>query len=718
MKHKIIFALLLLFAFHTGLRAQTKELTLEDIFTKGYTFLPENLSQLNWIPNTNQFYYVSKGADAALMVADVSATDFKPVLTLKELQEIVSKMKGEAPAFPMINFIDGNSFWCMAGKTLLVIKIKEKAASPIAKLDDQCENFDVNSESMNLAYTKGNNLFVQKNQTEIQVTNESNPQIVSGKTTHRSEFGINKGTFWSPKGSLLAFYQSDETPVTDYPYVNFTTKPATLEAGDYPMAGMNNSVVKIGVFNVETKKTVWLETGEPKDQYLSNITWSADEKTIFVAQINRDQNHNRTFLYDASTGKQIKMLFEEKDFQYVQPMNGALYLPNNPQQFLWLSRRDGWNHLYHYDVNGKLIGQLTKGEWEIIDFVGFDKEGKFAFYVSNQDAPIERHLCKVEIATGKITKLTSKAGSHDLAKVSSDGKYFLDVYSAMNIPNEIALCDENGTAVKSLVTAKNPFADYKIGKIDMGKIKSKDGVDLYYRLITPPNFDKAKKYPVLVYVYGGPHSQLVQNHWESFGTTLWLQYMAAKGYVVFTLDNRGTDYRGEQFEQATFLQLGKVEIDDQLTGLDYLKGLGYCDMEKVGVFGWSYGGFMTTSLMLRAADHFKVGVAGAPVIDWKLYETVYTERYMDTPQTNEKGFEEANTLNHVGKLKGKLMLIQGTSDDVVVWQHTIQFVEAAIAKQKQIDYFIYPGHHHGVTGPARWHLFTKITNYFEDNLKK
>jgi dipeptidyl-peptidase-4 len=389
-------------------------------------------------------------------------------------------------------------------------------------------------------------------------------------------------------------------------------------------------------------------------------------------------------------------------------------VPNNPGQFVWVSERTGYDHLYLYDTKGKLIRPLTKGDWMVTDILGFSKDGKQLFYSSTAESPLERHSYSVNLKNAKTTRLTQDKGMHS-ASLSPDGKYILDNYSNQATPRKIQVLGTDGKLKQTLLTAKNPLTDYALGETTITILKAEDGTGLYTRMITPPNFDKNKKYPVVVYVYGGPHLQLITNNWLG-GANLWMHLMAQKGYIVYTMDSRGSSARGLAFEQAPFRQMGTVEMADQLRGVEYLKSLPYVDANRMGMHGWSYGGFMTTTLMLRSPDTFKVGVAGGPVIDWKFYEIMYTERYMDSPEQNKEGYEQANLLNHVKNLKGKLLMIHGTADDVVVWQHSLSFLKKAVDEGILLDYFVYPGHPHNVRGKDRVHLMRKITQYLDDNL--
>jgi dipeptidyl-peptidase-4 len=481
------------------------------------------------------------------------------------------------------------------------------------------------------------------------------------------------------------------------------------------MAGMKSEEVLVGIYDIKTSNITYLQTGEPVEQYLTNIAWSPDEKFIYIAVLNREQNHMKLNKYDISDGKFVSTLFEEKSDKYVEPLQPMKFLPNDPSKFIWQTRKDGYSHLYLYGVDGKEISQITKGNYEVAEVYGFTADGNDLIIKANKETPINFDIYRVNIATGAMIRISKDAGTHS-AIVSADGTYIIDNYSSTKVPNEYVIYDIKGKKINTILSSKNPLADYKLGDMRIGTLKANDAqTDLYYRIILPPDFDPAKKYPAIVYVYGGPHAQLVTDDWMG-GAGGWDFYMAQQGYIMFTLDNRGSANRGAAFENIIHRNLGVVESQDQMTGIEYLRSLGYVDMERIGVHGWSYGGFMTTSLMTDHADVFKVGVAGGPVINWELYEIMYGERYMDMPSENAEGYANANLLNKVEKLKGRLMLIHGTSDPVVVWQHSLNFVDKCVEKKVLIDYMVYPGHEHNVRGYDRIHLMRTVTRYFEDNL--
>lgn len=577
----------------------------------------------------------------------------------------------------------------------------------------EAENTDMSETSGFLAYTIENNVYVSDGKKHHIITSDRDKGIVNGQSVHRNEFGIHKGTFWSPAGNKIAFYRMDETMVTDYPIVDITARVAELKSIKYPMAGMQSHHVTLGIYDVNSEKTTFINTGEPKEQYLTNISWSPDQRFIFIAVLNRDQNHMKLNQYDASTGNFVKTLFEEKNDRYVEPQNPMLFVPGSNDRFIWQSERDGYNHLYLYDLTGKLIKQLTSGNWIVNSLKGFDEGAKGIFYTSTEASPIEEQLYYVDLASGKRQRLTLESGMHSPV-VSPDGKFFISSYSSIDTPRAVVLKNVKSGKTRKLFESPNPLKDYKLGEMSIFTIKADDNTELYCRLIKPINFDSTKKYPVFLYVYGGPHTQLVNNVWMSGG--LFLQYMAQKGYVVFTLDNRGSSNRGFNFESIIHRQIGKVELADQMKGVEYLKSLPYVDANRIGVNGWSYGGFMTMNMKLSYPDVFKVAAAGGPVTDWKYYEVMYGERYMDTPEQNPEGYKAANLNEKADKLDGKLLIIHGGIDNTVVWQHSQVFLKACIDNKKQVDYFVYPTHEHNVGGIDRAHLFRKIAEYFDQNL--
>ena len=565
-----------------------------------------------------------------------------------------------------------------------------------------------------------------RNNETHQLTTDGSREIVYGETVHRNEFGINKGIFWSPDSSRVAFYRMDQSMVADYPQVDIVPRIAELVPDKYPMAGETSHQVTVGVYDMKTAKTIYLQTNagsasadaqdDNRPVYFTNIAWSPDSKTIYMFELNRDQNDCRLVSYDAATGRRTAELYRETSPKYVEPMHPIRFLPWDDNLFVMQSQRDGYNHLYLYNKEGKLQRQLTSGKWVVMDVLGFNEKAKSIIIASNEANPIQRNCYAVSVKTGKRKPLDNGRGWHE-AMLSEKGESLLDYVEEPDLPRMIVATDTKTGRQTTLFTAPDPWAEYEQPRFECGSIKAANGTtDLYYRMVKPADFDPSKRYPTVVYVYGGPHAHNVDASWH-YGSRSWETYMAQKGYIIFILDNRGSENRGRDFEQVTFRQLGQVEMQDQMKGVEFLKSLPYVDADRMGVHGWSFGGFMTISLMTNYPDVFKVGVAGGPVIDWKWYEVMYGERYMDTPQTNPEGYEKTSLLGKAKDLKGKLQIITGYNDDTVVPQHCLTFLAECIKTGTQPDFFVYPGQPHNMRGHQSVHLHERITQYFEDYLK-
>ena len=588
---------------------------------------------------------------------------------------------------------------------------------------------DWNKASRAVAYVKDNQLYVRDaDNKEHQLTTDGSSSVVYGSAVHRNEFGITTGTFWSPDGQKLAFYRMDQSKVTDYPQVDIDTRIATCKPDKYPMAGGNTHHVTVGVYDLTTGQTTYLNTPNGSVSgdsiatsvpYLTNIAWGPDSKTIYLFELNRDQNDCRLVSYDAATGNRLAELDRETHDKYVEPLHPIQFLPWDNGKFILQSQRDGYNHLYLYSKDGKLIKQLTSGPWVVQEVLGFNTKQKSIIIAANKYHPLHRWLYTVSVKDGKIRELVNTDGVHR-GSLSETGAFLVDNWSNPTTPRCIDLIStaSGGSAARTrLLTASDPWDGYQQPIFECGQLKAADGMtDLYYRMVKPHDFDPAKKYPTVVYVYGGPHAHNIEASWHWYSRS-WETYMAQKGYIIFVLDNRGSENRGRDFEQATFRQLGQIEMQDQMKGVDYLRTLPYIDTDRIGVHGWSFGGFMTISLITNYPDVFKVGVAGGPVIDWKWYEVMYGERYMDTPQANPEGYEKTSLLSKAKNLKGKLQIITGYNDDTVVLQNCLSFLKACIEAGTQPDFFVYPGELHNMQGHASVHLHERITQYFEDYLK-
>jgi dipeptidyl-peptidase-4 len=693
-------------------QAQVKTISLDEaVMQQNRAFRADKLQGFQWIPNTTSYVYYTD-TFTKMMTANTKDNKATEWITLVDInKELGTKLK----SFFGMAFIDATTLLIVDGTNYYTYNTSSKVGKLIQTTTDSQENATFDANHQNLAFTEKNNLyFYTKNKEKVTVTNEKNEAIVSGQFFARNEFGIKEGIFWSPKASFLAFYQKDQSEVADYPLLDITETPGKLESIKYPMIGQKSEKPKVGIYNLASKKTVFISPKGNSDDYLTNLSWSSDEKYVLIAELNRGQNDMSLNVYDATTGAFVRTILNEKNDNWVEPEHEAFFPNSKSNNFVWFSEKDGYQNLYYYSIEGKLIKQLTANKFPAREILGANPAGTELYFTATGENPTNMLAYKVDLK-GKQTLITKDQGVHTVS-IANDGTWFFDEFSNHTTPSKSLLYDKTGKAT-TLLVSKNKYDGYVMGSAEIKTIKAADGTtDLYTRLIKPSNFDPAKKYPVLVYVYGGPHAQMITNSYLD-GANLWMYWMAEQGYLVFTVDNRGSDNRGFAFESVIHGRLGVNEMDDQLKGVEYLKSLPYVDGNRLAVHGWSFGGFMTTSLMLRKPDTFKVGVAGGPVTDWKYYEVMYGERYMDTPAENPKGFEEASTLNYVKDLKGKLLLIHGTSDDVVVMQNNFALIKKFVEAQKQVDFFAYPMHKHNVIGKDRVHLMTKVLNYIIENNK-
>ncbi len=691
--------------------AQLKQLTLEDAVTQqGRNFRADKFLGFQWVPNTSRYVYL---ADSGRKLMSAGSNDAKAV-ELVSLADVNKAIGAELRSFATVQWRNDRAFWVTDGKQYYEYDTQSKTGRKVLSIPEGAENAEFDESGSNLAFTDKNNLYILKNGQRVPVTNDIDEGIVSGQSIARNEFGIAKGTFWSPKSSYLAFYQKDQRAVADYPLLDITVTPGKLENIKYPMIGQTSEKPRVGIYNLASGKTVFISPKGNPDDYLTNLSWTPDEKYVLIAELNRGQNDMRLNLYEAATGNFVRTILQEKASTWVEPEHAAFFPSKTSNNFIWISEKDGFDNMYYYDLNGKLIKQLTANKFTVKEIVGASPKGDQVYFMATGPNPLNMLGYKVDLK-GKQTLLTRGEGVNSMS-ISDDGNWIFDEYSNHDTPSKTLMIDKNGKAT-TLLQSPNKYEGYQIGTSEIKTIKAADGkTDLWTRLIKPSNFDPNKKYPVFVYVYGGPHAQLINNsHLD--GANLWMYWLAEQGYLVWTVDNRGSAHRGRDFEHVIHGKLGEAEIADQLKGIDYLKTLPYVDANKLALHGWSYGGFMTTSMMLRHPGLFNVAIAGGPVTDWRWYEAMYGERYMDTPAENPKGFEENTVMKYAEKLDGKMLLIHGTSDDVVVMQHNLALVKKFVEAGKQVDFFPYPMHKHNVTGRDRVHLIKKVLDYAIENNK-
>lgn len=718
LRSSLLIGLLLL----TGtLMGQTKKsFTLDDLMWGGsnyWNLQPKNLYTAFWGPKLLQLE-----VDAVKTCTDeqgkrVKAQTLFTAADVKALINDGTKGRGLNLMQASFPYPDKTLALLQTNRSNLLYDWKKKVIVWQAERDTLRAHEEFNTPSRSEVYTKNFDLYLRTADGKAhRITTDGSKDIVYGQAVHRDEFGIKKGAYFSPSGQLLAYYRMDQSMVEDYPLVDIFTREAKLDAIKYPMAGMTSHKVTVGIYNPKTEQTVWLQAGDPTDRYFTNISWAPDEKTIYMIEMPRSQKKTELVAYDVATGQRKGVLYTETHEKYVHPMHPLTFLPWDSSKFIYQSEKDGYNHLYLFDTKGNQLKQITKGEFVVLDLVGFNTKTKSVIIQSNEAHPLHHNYYAVNIDNGKRTLLDNGKGTHR-ALLSPDGTMLFDRWSEPDVFRKIAVRNTATASATLLQTDASPWQAYNVPEISSGSLTAADGhTKLFYRLVKPVNFDPNKKYPTVVYVYGGPGVRNVDASWN-YAARSWEIYMAQKGYVIFVLDNRGSSERGFAFETATYHRLGQEEMKDQMRGVDYLKSLPYVDADRIGVHGWSFGGFMTTSLITNYPDVFKVGVAGGPVIDWKYYEVMYGERYMGTPQENPEGYAQSSLLNKAKDLKGRLQIIIGYNDPVCVPQHSLAFLRACEDAGTQPDFFTYPGQGHNMMGKDMVHLHERITRYFEDYLK-
>lgn len=722
MKRRFVLVVACCATLFVSAQEKLRPLTLRDAVLKSGTDLaPERLPQLAWVEGAETYSFVKRDTlweNGVGKMMDQAAT------TLTDLNRDLPD-SAKLKAFPAITWESPTRFRFAHNSHIYTWDRGRRLLNARVRLLPNATNEDITDKGR-VAYTVENDLYVglPGESQAVRVTSDGGDGIVNGGSqVHRNEYGIEKGTFWSPSGEKLAFYRMDESMVTPYQLEDINTKPSTFKKIRYPMAGGASHHVQVGIFDLRTRKTLFLNTGEPLDQYLTNIAWGPDEKHLYIVHLDRATTKARLVEYDLTTGNATRTVLEESSERYVEPLVPMRFLKRDTNQFIWTSDRNGWTHLYLYDLRTGLVRQLTTGNWCVKNIVGFDAkesgvivEGTVVGEGFTGAGAIETQLYRVELNNGRSTALTKSVGTHH-GMLNSAGTSLLDTWSSMEVSGRVEMIDaRTGQGLKTLLDSKDPLAVFQHGKVELLTLPGENGDMLHARMVKPSNFDSRQRYPVIVYTYNGPHVQLVTNSFLG-GASLWMLEAAERGYLVFTVDGHGSQNRGRDFEQTVHRRLGEVEIKDQLHGVAYLKNLSYVDGDRMGIHGWSYGGFMTVGLMLKAPDVFKVGVAGGPVMDWGLYEIMYGERYMDTPQENPDGYAAARLTDKCDALKGELLIIHGLQDWVVLPEHSYSFLKDCITNGKQVEFFTYPGHEHNVRGKDRLHLMTKVLDRLDRTLK-
>jgi dipeptidyl-peptidase 4 len=687
--------------------------TIEDIELGIKTYLaPETINNLQWIDHD----YLLYSSDTSVYTRNVAGDSISEKLGLNELNRILDNYN-EPPltVIPELEAISATEFSFNAGKHLFIFNIKNKKLSDFS-IPDTAGNISLSPDFQSVAYTLGQNIYLQnRDHSIIQITHDSVDGILNGDVVYRNEFGMETGLSWSPQGTYLAYYKKDERKVSKYPMIDVNARVARNAPVRYPMAGMKSEETEVWIYSPASHSAIKLQIAGDPEMYHTNLSWTPDEQHVYLQHLNRGQDSMSLISYSIHTGEPVQLLFTQIDDKYIEPLNPLLFSKIKKGDFFYQSERDGFNHIYYFSATDKKLLQLTTGQWEVISFLGTSESERIIYFTSTKDSPLERSMYSYNRKSKAMQRITILPGTHEIL-FNKSMTLFIDELSAEQIPRRIAVYNVQGIMLKELLNAPDPVLNFKISRSVTGTIKAADrSTDLYYTLVKPVDFDSTAKYPVMVYVYGGPHDQLITNSWMDRLDYL-QQYLAQQGIASFVLDCRGSDSRGRDFEDIIHRQSGIPQLEDQMEGIKYLKSLSFIDTSRIGVHGWSYGGFMTLSMMLNYPGTFKVGVAGGPVTDWKCYEVMYGERYMDRPEENPEGYAKTSVLNKVSNLQGKLLIIHGGIDPVVVPQQSMLFIEECVKNGKQVDYFIYPTHEHNVRGNDRVHLTRMITEYFMKNL--
>ena len=717
MQKKIVSIILCLFSLSCF--SQSKQINLEDIW-ENYKFYYKSYRGLNSM-NNGEFYTQIKNSEEGQEIIKYS---------FKNGERIVRIFKSSDFKIKRINsysLSDDDRLMLLATETESIYRYSRKAIyyvfniqnNKLKKLSENKIRYPTFSpDGSKVAYVYENNLFIKDitNGKETQITNDGKKnQIINGASdwVYEEEFKLVRGFEWSSDSRTIAYYKFDESHVKEFSMDKFNgSLYPSQEVFKYPKAGEANSTVNILLYNLDSKEKTLIYTEEDYE-YIPRIKWSKDPHILTMTGLNRHQNKLDFILVNSKDGSN-NILFSEEDKYYIDIHDNLTFLPNN--FFIWTSEKKGYNHIFLKGLDGS-EEQITSGSWEVTSFKGLDSDKMQIFFTSTEDGSINRSLYVLDLETGKRKKLSTKIGTNS-AKFSKGLKYYINTFSDADTPPVFTLHKADGTLIKTIednTEFKNKLKDYDLSKKEFLTIYT-DNADLNAWIIKPPNFDKNKKYPLFMFLYGGPGSQQVLNKYGS-SNFYWYQMLAQKGYVVACVDNRGTGGKGSEFKKMTYKELGKYETIDQIDAAKYFGNLEYIDKERIGIQGWSYGGYMSSLAITKGAETFKLAVAIAPVTNWRYYDNIYTERYMQTPQENASGYDDNSPINHVEKLKGKYLLVHGTADDNVHVQNTYEMTSALVRANKQFDLFVYPDKNHGIYGKnTRYHLYKKITNFILENL--
>ena len=727
--------------------AAAKQLTVERIY--GEPSLSGNLTRgVEWAPDGKRFSYYADSPDGqgeALWTMNASTGARQVLVNAATLRSVTQPEKQSAVQATGLGRVSEKSYlWAPDGRSLLFIGTDSLAVLDLGTMKKKeivsgGQNIGdpkYSPDSKWVSFVRGENLWVVDLATgkSRQLTSGGNGELLKGQLdwVYPEELDCRTAYWWSPDSTKIAYYEMNEKPVERYPIVDMSSPTGAIEYTHYPEAGTANPVVRVGIVSVAGEaesggvpETRWMDTGKDTDVYLPRVDWLPDSRRVAIQRLSRSQKQLDLLFCDAATGH-AKRILTQRDKYWIN-ISDDLYFFSNGKEFLWSSEETGFRHYYLYDMSGKQVEQLTSGDWCITGHGGFgpgaashpavDEKDGYVYFVSNKADVTGSQLYRVSMADKKIMQVTHGAGTHDVL-IAPETFDFVDTYSTAMTPPRQDLDSASGAHIATINENKvAELAEYHLSPVEFLNLKADDGTKLYAMMIKPPDFDAAKKYPVLISVYGGPEAQNVRNGWGGAGF-LWHEMMAEKGYIIFTVDNRGSYNRGHAFETPIYHHFGKIELEDQLTGVNYLKSLPYVDGSRIGIWGWSYGGFMTLYSMTHAQGVFKAGASVAPVSDWRLYDTIYTERYMGTPQENPDGYRDSSPVNAAAQLSGTLMMVHGTGDDNVHFANTAEFLNDLIdANRYPARLMVFPGRGHPISDhDARVQLFERLAQFFQDNL--
>jgi dipeptidyl-peptidase-4 len=715
-------ALLLFVCF--SVFAQQK-ITVEDIYSGA--FRANAMDELQSMKNTNQ--YTVLNFDRATRSMQVDLYDFA---TLKKVSTLIDTKSQNllSDGIDSYTFTSDEKEMLIANNTNPIFRhsftadyyLYDITSKQLSKLFDQVQEPTFSPDGKKIAYAKENNLFVydiaSKKTTQITTDGKKN-FIINGITdwVYEEEFAFVRAFDWSGDSKKIAYIRFDESAVPEFSMSIFKKDLyPQIETFKYPKAGEKNSIVSLHIYNVASANSQKVNLGNYNDFYIARMQWTKDANTLSAQVLNRHQD-NLDLLFIDGNSATAKVILNEKDKAYVDVTDNLTFLKDN--SFIWTSEKDGFNHIYMYDKSGKLKNQVTKGPWEVTSYYGFDEKTNTVFYQSVENGSINRDVYRIGLDGKNKVRLSSQTGT-SAATFSPNFQYFINTYSSATQPTSYTLNEAKSGKLVQVIESNEALAaklkGYNLPAKDFFVLKTAKGNELNAWILKPKDFDPSKKYPVLMFQYSGPGSQQVNNEWNN-ADDYWFQMLAQQGYIVACVDGRGTGFKGAAFKKMTQLQLGKYEVEDQIDAAKVIGNYAYVDKARIGIWGWSYGGFMASNCIMKGNDVFKMAIAVAPVTNWRFYDSIYTERYMQTPQENASGYDDNSPINHVDKLKGKLLLIHGSGDDNVHVQNSMQMMEALIQANKQFDSQLYPDKNHGIFGgKTRIQLFTKMTNFVKENL--